>query len=159
MPTVARPLAERFAKMVGQPDARGCRLWQGPLHSGYGRIAAEPGSAGPMLLRAHRVAWSLANGPIPDGMHVCHRCDVPACVNVEHLFLGTDADNLADRDSKGRQARGSANGRAKLTEAAVREIRRLLHSGRPRADLATVFGVSVAAIDLIAIGRSWRTVR
>ncbi len=76
----------------------GCRLWLECVgHGGYGIVRA-----GRAKFRAHRVAWELQRGPIPEGLCVCHRCDTPACVNVEHLFLGTHADNARDRNAKGR---------------------------------------------------------
>jgi hypothetical protein len=79
------------------PD--GCWPWLlAPGHNGYGRFG-KPG------LRAHRVAYALANGPIPDGSHVLHDCDNPACVRPSHLKLGTHQDNMRDRDRKGRGSR------------------------------------------------------
>ena len=76
--------------------------------------------------RAHRVAWEEAHGVIPDGMYVLHQCDNPPCVNTDHLFLGTAADNAADRDAKGRVARlrGPANANAKFTQEDADSVRR-----------------------------------
>ena len=94
----------RFEEKVdrsGGPEA--CHLWTaGTSGNGYGAFKRD-GRAQP----AHRVAYDQMIGPIPTGMHVCHRCDVPLCVNPVHLFLGTDADNVADKVSKVRQARGA----------------------------------------------------
>lgn len=85
---------------VAGPDE--CWLWNGSVTRkgahGYGRIMKEPGR----LVVAHRVAWEIANGPIPEGMVVCHRCDVARCVNVAHLWLGTQKDNMQDASHKGR---------------------------------------------------------
>jgi hypothetical protein len=85
------------------PDWRqsDCQIWQGDRggkHDGYGRFRR----AGKWV-RAHRLAWEQANGPIPDGMLVCHHCDVPLCINPKHLFLGTHQDNTDDMVRKGRQ--------------------------------------------------------
>lgn len=93
------PLADRFWRHVEKTD--GCWLWIGARnHNNYGRLAdsTRPGHAN----LAHRIAWELTYGPIPDGMCVCHTCDNPPCVNPDHLWLGTHDDNMADRTAKGR---------------------------------------------------------
>lgn len=101
---------------------------------------------------AHRVAWEETRGPIPAGMFVCHRCDNPACVRVEHLFLGTHADNMADQMAKGRQARGIQNPKAKLNETQVIEIRR---SVATLADLAACFGITESVARKARSGKTW----
>jgi hypothetical protein len=90
-------LAERMdCQLV--PTVNGCIEWTGTrMRQGYGKIGI-----GTKVFLTHRIAWELANGPIPDGLLVCHACDNPPCCNVDHLFLGTVADNNADRDQKGR---------------------------------------------------------
>lgn len=85
---------------------------------------------------ASRVAWMLRNGPVPDGMVVCHSCDNPACVNPAHLWVGLPQDNDADRVRKGRQARGSRNGYAKTTERIVWAVRKLRAFGVKRGEVA-----------------------
>lgn len=102
---------ERFlARLVAQPN--GCHEWGGATSpKGYGRVGANGRNT-----LAHRIAWELANGPIPDGLHVLHHCDNPPCCQTKptegypdgHLFLGTNADNSADRDAKGRTFNGQA---------------------------------------------------
>lgn len=104
---------------------------------------------------AHRLAWEKANGPIPAGMFVCHKCDNPPCVNPEHLFLGTPKDNMADKCRKGRQPRGETHPRAKLTERDVREIRRADGHGSSQRELARLYGVSPRSIQFIIQRRTW----
>lgn len=90
-------------------EPTGCRVWIGPGRDkhGYGRIQIQ-GRKSPTLV--HRLSYELACGPIPEGMKVCHRCDTPGCTTPEHLFVGTQGDNLRDMFAKGR---GKPRGRAK----------------------------------------------
>jgi hypothetical protein len=111
------------------------------------------------MLLAHRVAWELVNGPIPDGLCVLHKCDTPLCVNVEHLFLGTNAENSADMEDKGRQAKGSANGFAKLTESDIPGIRRLLAAGVVQSEIGRRYGVGHWEISKIKTGKLWKHVQ
>ena len=101
---------------------------------------------------AHRMAWESVNGPIPTGLFVCHKCDVRACVNVDHLFLGTNADNVADRDKKGRQQRGERHANARLTSEIVRAVReaRGLHR-----EIAERFSIPTSHVTNIRNRKSW----
>ena len=103
----------------------GCWLWTGCWDKrGYGKFKVDNVAAG----KAHRFFYEKLAGPIPPGMLVCHKCDTPPCVNQEHLFLGTDADNMRDKMRKGRHdCRGDRNGRAigkrrRLAMLAAREV-------------------------------------
>jgi len=106
---------------------------------------------------AHRASWIIANGTIPEGMCVCHRCDNPACIRFDHLFLGTPADNVHDRDLKGRgnQPRGELQGRSKLTSFDVIEIRSLRKNQKTLGLIANLFGVGTSTIHRICAGKSW----
>ena len=102
--------------------------------------------------RAHRLAYMLAVGEVPDGILVMHTCDTPLCVNPNHLELGTNADNMADRDAKGRVAKGEGSGKSKLRAHQVRRIRR---SRRSNSELASEYGVHSTTILNIRRGRLW----
>jgi hypothetical protein len=157
---------DRFWSRVDKTD--GCWLWTGGIFSsGYGLLKVSG-----RMLRVHRFSYELHFGPIPDGMYVCHRCDVRNCVNPRHLFLGTNADNMRDAAQKGRVAsgdrsglrlhpesapRGERNRHAKLTEEGVRMIRMLYSTGRyTLQDLAESFGVRSLAIGRIVRRKTWR---
>lgn len=130
----------------------GCWLWQGATGShGYGMIYAY---GRPVL--THRLSWELHCGPVPSEMLVLHHCDVRRCVRPDHLFLGTDADNHADAELKGRIPRGENHKNSKLTDLQVRKIRELSALGSTRASLARAFRVAPTTIGKIATGKSRR---
>lgn len=108
--------------------------------------------------RAHRAAYALLIQPIPAGLVICHRCDNPACIRPDHLAAGTHADNIADRDAKGRTAKGTANGRAKLDWPTVRLIRYLaaMNALPNKAALARELGVTPRAINQVLHADCWR---
>jgi hypothetical protein len=131
----------------------GCWLWTAyRMKNGYGQftVAAQDRRL------AHRAAWWLHFGDVPEGMFVLHRCDNRACVNPKHLFLGTHADNMRDMLSKGREARGEKARHAKLLEADVRRIRA---SVGPRDSIASLYGVSGSLIGYIRRRDTWKHVR
>ena len=144
---------ERFeAKFVkGKEDD--CWNWLSTkLRTGYGRFLLD----GRQQL-AHRVAYQTYIGDIPDGICVCHRCDNPSCVNPFHLFLGTIADNVHDRNNKGRHVdnSGEKHGKAKLTEENIVEIRARYANGERGANLAREFGVTRTNIGDVVHYRTW----
>jgi len=129
----------------------GCLIWNGKKNaSGYGRCASWKEN-----IMVHRKSWEVNNGPIPEGYVVCHACDTPACVNPEHLFLGTQSDNHADMVEKGRNVRGAAHTLAKLTDEKVNAIRR---DCRASQVIAEEYGVSRALINGIRKGTRWKHV-
>ena len=131
-------------------------MWLRSLNNkGYGKFATSRGG----WVLAHRVAWAIAYGEIPDGLCVLHKCDNRRCVNAKHLFLGTKGDNARDRDAKGRTWIGEQQTQAKLTDRAVREIRRRSNIPGAKAAMAREFGVSTAAIANVVSGRNWTHVR
>jgi hypothetical protein len=116
----------------------GCWIWEGSRNAqGYGHFKYEGD-----VHKAHRIAYLMYVGEFPRHLVIMHRCDNPWCVNPEHLQPGTNAENTADRDAKGRKAVGEANGKSKLTNAQCHEMRRLLNTGMAREDVAEMFGVS-----------------
>lgn len=136
-----------------------CWLWEGTvnyLRGGYGKIRNENKTR-----RTHRVAWELTYGPIPAGLNVCHKCDVPRCVRPDHLFLGTPKRNTADMDAKGRRgygrggAQGESNGMAKLSTLQVEEIRSRFEAGERQKDIAVDLGMSRAQVCRIVNGKAW----
>jgi hypothetical protein len=148
-----KPLAERFWEKVEKTAS--CWLWNGYRNpGGYGQV--NIGSRGDGMRLAHRVSWELHYGTIPEDMNVLHRCDTPSCVNPSHLFLGTDADNVADMMNKGRGCTGERNGHAKLTADDVRAIRYMVDSGESYRAVAMQYGVSPSSIYGIANRRRWK---
>ena len=153
------PIAERFWRFVQKSD--GCWEWTGGrAGKGYGAFGIDRDH----MAYAHRVSWEMHFGPIPTGLFVCHHCDNPPCVRPDHLFLGTVVDNAVDMVSKGRHRagkphRGESNLNAKLTEAAVRDIRTRRAAGERPIDLGREYGVTGSLITAIAARRAWKHVR
>jgi hypothetical protein len=140
-------------------DEYGCWIWQGyKQKQGYGVIGT---GAGKKTALVHRLAYEFWNCPIPEGMLVCHHCDIPSCINPDHLFLGTNQDNIDDKMSKGRAYTGvhtgEKNSMAKLTDKQVAEIKRLLiHKRKSQVDIARQFGVSPTTILHIKQDKRWK---
>lgn len=148
---IKEPLEPRFWAKVNKTKT--CWLWTASkTWDGYGRIGVHTPK---QWDRAHRISWEIHFGPIPPGLYVLHRCDVRLCVNPDHLFLGTCAENLADMHEKGRSPRGARNGNAKLTEEAVTEIRRRRAAGESLASVATRFGIHQNHVTAITTRRRW----
>ena len=143
---------ERFLAKVDRSG--GCWLWtRARDKDGYGLMRAWGNQ-----WRAHRLSYHLFRGPIPNDTVVCHACDNPSCVNPDHLFLGTNTDNTADRNRKGRTARGEQTAHNKLTAEQVRELRCRYETGEKMACLARAFGVTQATAWSIVRRQSWKHV-
>lgn len=140
-------LEQRFAEKY-EVDSDGCWLWIASRHPrGYGaiRVAGK-------TVKAHRLSWELHRGVIPGGLHVLHRCDRTACVNPDHLFLGTHADNMADMVRKGR-ARGARGRWQKLDDDLHCEIRaRYASEAITQRALAAEYGVAQSMVSYIVTG-------
>jgi len=151
----------KFWEKVDKTDPSGCWIWTGARSSaGYGQIRIQH-----RLYYAHRLMWIIMRGVIPYGLEILHKCDNPWCVNPDHLFIGSQSDNIIDSVSKGRFNRpwGENHPKAKLTVEQVHEIRYLYAPRVGRYDrrmsqrkLARLYGVSRSAIDNILKGRNWK---
>lgn len=157
-----RFLAIGWNEVIRVPSLGLCWEWRGSKNKrrqnsgqiSYGRRSEHK------VLKTYRVAYELWIGPIPEGQCVCHRCDNPSCVNPQHLFLGTVADNNQDKAAKGRAVYpvlpGELSPSAKLTLDEVRSIRHALENGERGADLARQYGVTKSAISSIKYRKVWR---
>lgn len=148
----------RFRAKYVVDEGTGCWVWTaGRTEDGYGEFRA-----GGRRVLAHRHAYTTHVGPILDDLYVLHHCDNPPCVNPDHLYLGTQFDNMQDMIARSRMpsTRGERNGRALLTEEQVQLIRSLHAPGQPgsRKRMAERFGVSESTVDAILQGRNWRHV-
>lgn len=148
---------EKFFGRVLFGELDECWLWQGARHPrGYGQIWTNG-----KLMYAHRFSYILENGPIAKGQVVCHKCDNPPCCNPNHLFSGTQIENLEDAFKKGRAkvCSGTLNIKAKLTDSEVMRIRLLRRRGATTTSLAEMFGVWQGTIWQIISGKNWRHVK
>jgi hypothetical protein len=162
---MSRSLEERFWDYVIPEPNSGCFLWEGSVNTkGYGQIrVAQRGRAS--LRFATHVALELAGRPLPARLHACHTCDVPLCVNADHLFAGTQLDNMNDAHGKGRMKPppvmcGSANGSARFVEAEISEIRKAFARGMSLQHACERFGIrSLAHAAQIRDRKIWAHVR
>ena len=142
---------ERFCSKVSWGSS-GCWHWMGAHYgSGYGQFFDQGKKHG-----SHRFMWSMLNGDIPPGMMVCHRCDNRSCVRPDHLFLGTNAQNLRDMAQKGRSCRGTKNRGAKLTPESVLKILADHGAGATEETLAIRYGVSTSQVGRIVRRENWK---
>lgn len=146
---------ERFMENVDKTDT--CWLWAaGKDHNGYGLFTSS-------LLgerSAHRCSYTLFKGPIPEGLFVCHTCDVPACVNPSHLWLGTAADNNTDKKNKGRCGYGdnvgTSNPNCRYTEDQIRQVAELRKQGLGYRAISNVTGINKTYVGELCKGKYWK---
>lgn len=149
---------QRFWKYANRSGA-GCWLWSGSrmVRGGYGQLNDRG-----RLLKAHRLSYELHHGEIPPGLFVCHRCNVPACVNPEHLYAGTPRQNWDDTIAAGTRfvpeaLKGTENPNSKLSENDVLCIRREVREGNSLTELAKRYGVTKQAIWRVKERLSWKS--
>lgn len=144
-------MKNRFWKYVNKTET--CWLWTGSKDTrGYGQYVICG-----QLQVAHRSAWIIQSGRIPDGLHVLHKCDIRLCVRKDHLFLGTNTDNYLDKMAKKRHAFGENHNHAKMTEKQVLEIRKRKSNEKiSNSSLAKEYGLSATGIQAIVDRRTWR---
>lgn len=158
-----KPALARFeASYVPDPNT-GCWLWLGAERgsNGYGGFKVDG-----VKWAAHRYSWAIHKGPIPNGMQVCHRCDVPACVNPMHLFLGTGQDNTADKVAKNRQSKGASHSAAKagtsakgehggMSKLKTEQVLAIRADRRTQRVIARDYGITQAAVSAIITRKTW----
>lgn len=144
---------EKFWSKVNKTD--GCWIYTGYIATnGYGKTK-EKG----VTVSAHRLSWELTNGPIPDGLFVCHKCDNPPCVNPYHLFLGTPKENTQDMREKKRHPHGEKTTKSKLTDKGVLDIRQRYAQGNiTLLELAKEYGLTRSTIGYAVKGATWKHV-
>jgi hypothetical protein len=153
--TKIKPITrERIEAKVSRIPEAGCWIWMGSTQvRGYGELISNNRKH-----LAHRASYEAFVGKIPKGMYVCHACDNVSCVNPNHLFLGTQKQNLQDMANKGRSTRGVKNPMAKLDEYAVRQIREGIKEGQTNASLAKSWMVCPQTISNIRHKKVWNHV-
>lgn len=151
------PLMERIAAKTKRNQETGCLEWTGSTDAhGYGQIKVPDGNGGWRGGRPTRIVWEVTYGPIPPGKSVCHHCDNRLCLEPAHLFVGSNAENMADRNAKERQARGERQWRATLTAPKVLTMRAAYAHGVHPVTLARAFDVSESAVSAVIHRHTWR---
>lgn len=155
-------ICERFMSKISPEPMSGCWLWTGAVNrAGYGmfHVRHDTGANKSYAALAHRFSFELHTGKKLGGLCALHRCDNPACVNPDHIYPGTPADNVADMDQRGRRInkpiQGSRHANSKLKEGDIPEIKRLKNMGLTQNEIGKIFGVSQVQIGNILRGKQW----
>lgn len=144
------PTWEKIAARVERITESGCWVFMGALTSkGYGNVLGSDGAN----VTTHRASYEHHFGPVPNGLLVCHECDVKCCVNPDHLYAGTRADNAQDALMRGQMPTGTRNGASRHSDEVVRSILVAMKDGKSRSTIATEFGVSYWTVRDICLGR------
>jgi hypothetical protein len=152
-----KSVEERFWKYVNKDCENGCWHFTGSLSNNrYGKLGVNG-----KFISAHRFSYQLSYGEIPEGMHCCHKCDNPRCVNPDHLFIGTRSENMQDmlNKNRGNKVKGSLHHSSKLTEDQVLSIKKRIASGEKQCNIAKEFGIANCQITYIKNGRNWKHVK
>ena len=146
-------LARFWSKVRVTNNEYSCWEWAGAIDgTGYGQLRINKTS-----IRAHRQAWEIFNGPIPEGLFACHKCDNRKCCNPFHIFLGTNQQNIDDAKKKGRIPCGEAHHSAKLTLSIVRRVRSLYESGQyTQKQITIITGIPKSTVHQITSRQTWR---
>jgi hypothetical protein len=158
-----RPDNERFNQYVEPEPNTGCFIWTGALNiGGYGKFGKYISTRKMKTVAAHRFAYEMANGAIPDGKVICHKCNNRLCVNPDHLYAGTQLANMADAIRAGthislnqKPLRGEKHPSAKLTNEQAQEMRRLFSEGITKSMLARKYGVANNTVHYVITGKSY----
>ncbi|CAB4177895.1 HNH nuclease [uncultured Caudovirales phage] len=144
------PLSDKIERNIVRIPESGCWIWMSSLNpGGYGKTGLGRGSC----LSAHRVSYENKYGAIPKNKLALHTCDITCCVNPDHIFIGTQKDNMIDKVKKNRQAKGEKHGQHKLTEMQAIEIK---FSAKSSIELSKEFDCSITAIRQIKSGLNWK---
>lgn len=156
--TVEERFEERF---IPEPNS-GCWLWIGEIDAyGYGSLflfkeRVSRGNWRKIRIKVHRQSWKIHRGEIHSGMEVCHSCDMPGCVNPEHLYLGTHRQNMDDRDRKGRLAQGE---RSPFSKISAKDVVAIRASTQTLAVLGARYGIAFQTVSEIRLGLIWRSIK
>lgn len=154
-PDYDEKMKSRFLRMVDKSGKNGCWIWLGAKkENGYGAFGLKEKLKGYRTRYAHRVSWIIHKGSIPHRLFILHKCDNPPCVNPDHLFAGTQAENIADRIAKGR----SNYGKGKLTARDAQLIRKLGEHGLEHEKIAALFGITRSATSMVIRRATWPNV-